>query len=76
MVVLEPRLDWPPPKTPQGSGMRYDRLTAGSYPLIVGFKGRQMLWQPVPFTENRVYVPLRNPLFIDTDQRFIAWDKI
>jgi len=76
MVILNPRLDWAAPKVPEGSGIRYERLTAGSYPMIVAFKGGEMFWQPVPATETRIYVPLTNPLLVGTQQRFISWKKL
>jgi len=72
LIVFTPQMDW----KPAGAGnVRYERLTAGQYPMIVGFKNGAMVWQNVPQSEKRVYVPSRSPLLSDTDKNYIVWKK-
>lgn len=73
IVVLKPRLDWKPPTAQPG--FRYERLTTGSYPMIVGFKNGAMVWQNVPQTEKRIYVPTRSPLLLDKTREYIVWKR-
>ncbi len=76
IVVLQPRGDWKAPAVAPGSGIKYERLTRGQYPMIVGFKDGTMVWQNVPQGETRTYVPPRSPLLLNPDKDYIVWKKL
>lgn len=73
IIVLTPRLDW---KAPSGQGIVYERLTTGSYPMIAGFQDGAMVWQNVPAGEERIYVPPRSPLLLESGKNYIVWKKV
>ncbi len=76
IAVMQPRADWKAPAAPAGSGIRYERLTRGSYPMIAGFKDDAMIWQNVPQgVETRTYVPPRSPLLLDPSRDYIVWKR-
>lgn len=75
IAVMKPRSDWKAPATPAGSGISYERLTRGTYPMIAGFKDGAMIWQNVPQGETRTYVPPRSPLLLDRSRDYIVWKK-
>lgn len=76
MVILTPRTDWKAPPSPAGRNVQYERLTRGTYPMIVGFKDGAMIWQNVPQSEKRIDVPSRSPLLLDPAVDYIVWKKL
>jgi hypothetical protein len=76
LIVLKPEFKWGAPKRPPGSDITYTRLTASSFPMIVGFDKGNMVWQNAPRSETRVYVPPRSPLLSGTNMDYIIWKKM
>lgn len=76
IAILEPRSDWKAPKAAPNTNIQYERLTRGTFPMVVGFQKGAMIWQNVPVSEKRIYVPPRSPLLLDQGQDYIVWKSL
>lgn len=76
IIMLTPRLDWPPPAQAKGRFVAYDRLTRAPFPVIARFDGGKMLWQNVPQEETRVIAPYTSPVFLSENIKVAVWKKM
>lgn len=76
IIMLNPRMDWPPPKSPAGKVVVYTKLTRAPFPVIAKFDGGKMLWQNVPQEEKRVSAPFTSPLFKSENVKLAIWQPL
>ncbi len=76
VMVLTPRIDWPPPASPAGKKIGYSILTQAPFPMIAVFKDGGMLWQNPPQSEKRVRAPLTSPIFKSERVDYVSWKKL
>lgn len=76
IILLNPRLDWPPPAVPKGKTINYAPMTRAAFPMIAKYEGGKMLWQNVPQAEKRVVAPYTSPLFGTENVKVASWKKL
>ena len=76
IIMLNPRMDWPPPKAPAGKVIVYTKLTRAPFPVIAKFDDGKMLWQNVPQDEKRVSAPFTSPLFKSENVKLATWQHL
>lgn len=75
LIVMQPRMDWPPPAAPRGVDITYKNITVSSFPVLVGIIDGKMYWQAPPPEERRVRDIGKLPIMLSEDQDFIVWRK-
>ena len=77
VMMLTPRLDWPPPEDGDGSRISYDSLTVSPFPMLVSKEKGKLIWQHPTFREAPdIYIPGTNPFLYRVEGHAAIWERL